>query len=74
MAGFSKFNVVRQNIAAYKAESNNNQRMLNHRQMCWKCQKEKPLKGATMKFFGSVRMLICADCVTSKKAKDDSTT
>jgi hypothetical protein len=36
-------------------------------QMCWKCQKDKPMKNGTIKMFGTVRRFICADCVLAKQ-------
>lgn len=66
--GIKKFNVVQENIAATSAKINNERWMSQRPQMCWKCQKDKPLKGGALKFFGTVRRFICVDCVFAKYA------
>jgi hypothetical protein len=62
------FSAVRENLRATNADINNKQRMANTWQMCWKCQKDKPLKGGSLKFFGTVRQFICLDCIETKLA------
>lgn len=61
------FNVVQENIRALGADLANQKRMNERPQMCWKCQKEKHIKGGSLKFFGSVRRFICVDCVLAKQ-------
>lgn len=61
------FNVVQENIRALDADLKNKKWMNARPQMCWKCQKEKPIKGGSLKFFGSVRRFICVDCVLAKQ-------
>ena len=68
-----KFNIVKQNIAATSADIKTHQWLNRRPQLCWKCQKDKPLKGGSLKFFGTVRRFICVDCVLAKQvaiAKD----
>lgn len=62
-----KFSAVQENIRATDADIKNGQRMARHPQMCWKCQKDKPLKGGSIKMFGRVRRFICQDCVEAKQ-------
>ena len=43
-------------------------------QMCWKCQKEKSLKGGEITMLmgmvpGTPRKFICAECVAARKEK-----
>jgi hypothetical protein len=38
-------------------------------QMCLKCKKDKPPKGGSFKFFGTVRRFICVDCVLTKQTE-----
>ena len=59
--------VVAENINALKAEQGNNLWMHNHKRMCWKCQKEKPMiKGVNFKFIGNLARFICLDCTKAK--------
>jgi hypothetical protein len=64
-----KFNVVQQNIRALDPDAKTRRWMLGQPQMCWKCQKDKPLFGGTIKMFGSVRRFICVDCVLAKQVE-----
>jgi hypothetical protein len=70
MSGGNKFSVLRQNIVATNAQMQNERRMVMHKNMCWRCQKGKPLKGGKLKFFGegAPRMFVCADCLAEKAA------
>lgn len=61
------FNVVQQNLAATKDHDATRRWMNRKPQMCWKCQKDKPMKGGTIKMFGTVRRFICVDCVLAKQ-------
>jgi len=74
MKTHSKFSVVKQNIAALDALGKHNQLMAKRKQLCWKCQKDKPQKGAKIRFYGTLKSFVCADCVTEKKAKTNATT
>jgi len=62
------FSPVQENIRAQEAKSRNERWMSRRPQLCWKCQKEKQIKGGSLKFFGSVRRFICVDCVLAKQA------
>ena len=63
------FNVVQQNLAATKDHYATRRWMNNKPQLCWKCQKDKPPKGGSFKFFGTVRRFICVDCVLTKQTE-----
>ena len=68
MRGQGKFSVIAQNITATAGQIRNEKRMIGHKNLCWKCQKDKHLKGGKLKFFGAgcFRVFICADCVAAK--------
>jgi hypothetical protein len=68
MKTHNTFSVLRENLRATNAEFQNKQRMSRTLQLCWKCQKDKPLKGGALKFFGTVRRFICLNCVEAKVA------
>jgi hypothetical protein len=61
------FSAVQENIRAHEVKSGNDRWMSRRPQLCWKCQKEKQIKGGSLKFFGSVRRFICVDCVLTKQ-------
>ena len=63
------FNAVQQNIRALDPDAQTKQWMNRKPQLCWKCQKDKPPKGGSFKFFGTVRRFICVDCVLSKQTE-----
>jgi hypothetical protein len=63
------FNVVQENIRALSADKQTNRWMSGRPQMCWKCQKDKSLKGGSIKMFGTVRRFICVDCVLTKQVE-----
>lgn len=62
-----KFNVVKQNIEATRDNLATKRWMTGKPQMCWKCQKDKIMKGGSIKMFGTVRRFICVDCVLAKQ-------
>ena len=61
------FSMVQENIKALDPHKQTQRWMSTRPQMCWKCQQEKPVKGGSIKMFGSVRRFICVDCVISKQ-------
>lgn len=61
------FSAVQENIRALDPDQQTKRWMNRRPQMCWKCQKDKPPKGGSFKFFGSVRRFICVDCVLTKQ-------
>ena len=63
------FSAVQENIKAHSAEIQTKRWMNRRPQMCWKCQKDKPMKGGSVKMFGSVRRFICVDCVLTKQVE-----
>lgn len=66
---FYSFSALQENIKAIEAQSKNNRWMSRKPQLCWKCQKDKPMMGGAIKFFGPIRRFICIDCVLAKKAE-----
>ena len=64
-----KFNAVQENVRALGPDTKTKRWMTGRPQMCWKCQKEKLLRGGSIKMFGTVRRFICVDCVLTKQAE-----
>lgn len=63
-------------IRQKNAEAGNNRWMSGKPQLCWRCQKDKPLKGGKITMLGgqapgAVRKFICADCIDAKQAKPE---
>lgn len=61
-------------VAQKSAKASNNKWMNGKLQLCWRCQKDKPLKGGQITMLGgqtpgAVRKFICADCIEEKQAK-----
>lgn len=67
--GNHNFSAVQENIRALSAQKQTNRWIATRPQMCWKCQKDKPLKNGAIKMFGTVRRFICADCVLEKQVE-----
>lgn len=72
--GTGAFNPKAQAVNQKTPNLNNNRRMSRTWQMCWKCQKDKPLLGGSITMLGgyvpgTVRKFICADCLQAKQAK-----
>lgn len=67
--GTHKFNMAKENIRALDADVQTKRWMRGRPQMCWKCQKDKPLKNGSIKMFGNVRRFICVDCVLAKQIR-----
>lgn len=63
------FSAVRENIKALSADAGTKRWMNSRPQLCWKCQKDKPMKGGSIKMFGSIRRFICVDCVLTKQVE-----
>ena len=61
------FSALEENIKALDPQKQNKRWMSTRPQMCWKCQKDKLMKGGTVKMFGTVRRFICVDCVLAKQ-------
>jgi hypothetical protein len=62
----TKFSVVAQNVTAIGALLSNNRWMKGRKQLCLRCQKDKYLKGGSIKFIGTFRTFICLDCKTAE--------
>lgn len=70
----SKFSALRQNITATNGLLQNKSRMATSKQLCWRCQKDKPLLGGNITMLGgnipgAVRKFICMDCRGEMRAK-----
>jgi len=61
------FSLIKENIRALDAVNANKQWMSRHKQLCWRCQKDKVTKGGSIKMLGSLKKFICADCLQAKK-------
>lgn len=62
------FSVVHENMRALDPNQQTKRWMSSRLQLCWKCQKDKPLKGGSIKMFGSVRRFICYDCLIARQS------
>ena len=69
MKNSHKFSALRENIRALDADTQTKRWMYTRPQMCWKCQKDKPLKGGEQKFFGGIKRFICVDCMLAKQVE-----
>lgn len=68
-SGTGTFSAIKQNIKATAADLGTKRWMVRQPQLCWKCQKDKPITGGTFKLFGGgVRRFICGDCIAEKQA------
>ena len=70
--GYGK--VIGQNVAALSGQLHNEQRMNRKWKMCWKCQKDKPVFGGSLKMMGgyvpgALARFICKDCIEAKQAE-----
>lgn len=64
-----KYSILRENMTATAADTATKRWMQGKWQICWKCQKDKPTGGGSLKFFGGgVRRFICRDCIAAKQA------
>lgn len=75
-SGYGAYRPAGLAIAQKSAEASNNKRMKGKWQMCWRCQKDKPLHGGSIQMLGgmvpgTVRKFICADCLKAKQAKTE---
>jgi len=64
--GFRSFLPAKENAYALSAKTEYERFMRSKPQMCLRCQKDKHLKGGTIKFIGTFRTFICLDCKTAK--------
>lgn len=62
------FNVVAQNLIRTSSQRGTERWMNNKWQLCWRCQKDKPVRNGSIKMFGPIRRFICADCIAAKRA------
>jgi hypothetical protein len=62
----TKFSVVAQNVTATGALLSNKRWMNGQKQLCLRCQKDKYVRGGSIKFIGTFRTFICLDCKTAK--------
>lgn len=75
-SGYGAFSPAKQASTQKTPEANNNRRMARSWQLCWRCQKDKPLLGGSIQMLGgyvpgAVRKFICLDCLNEKKQKID---
>jgi len=64
--GFRSFSPAKENAYALSAKTENERFMHSRPQMCLRCQKDKYLKGGSIKFIGTFRKFICKDCVDTR--------
>lgn len=66
----SRLNVLQENQVAVAGLLDNHRRKAGHPQTCWRCQKEKLLKGGSIKMLGpGLRRFLCADCLAEMANK-----
>ena len=68
--GARSFSPVKENIMAREPDLENKRWMRYKKQMCLRCQTDKPLKGGQLTFIGTFRKFICMDCKLAKQQKD----
>ena len=68
--GTRKFSPVQENIRAREPDMETKKWMHTKKQMCLRCQKDKPLFGGNLTFIGTFRKFICMDCKLAKQQKD----
>jgi|GEM_PF-1024349 len=83
MRGAGQYSILKQNINATSADTNTKRWMNKHKQMCWRCQKDKSTYGGNVDMLGgrakgvtAVKRFICADCVAERatlKAEKETT-
>jgi len=65
--GFRSFSPAKESAYALSAKTENERFMHPRPQMCLRCQKDKYLKGGSIRFIGTFRKFICKDCVDAKQ-------
>jgi hypothetical protein len=63
--GFKSFLPAKENAYALSAKTENERFMHSRPQMCLRCQKDKYLKGGSIKF-------ICKDCLDAKQQEKNT--
>jgi len=64
--GFRSFSPAKENADALSAKTEHERYMHSRPQMCLRCQKDKYLKGGSIRFIGTFRKFICKDCVDER--------
>jgi len=70
--GFRIFSPAKENAYALSAKRENERFMHSRPQMCLRCQKDKYLKGGSIKFIGTFRKFIFKDCVDAKQQEKNT--
>lgn len=75
-SGYGAYRPAALAISQKSAAARNEKRMNGKWQLCWRCQKDRPLHGGSVQMLGgrvpgTVRKFICADCLKSKQAKSE---
>ena len=73
MRGNGLVNIVGDNLGAVNPYLKSQHR-LHRKKMCWKCQKDKPSFGGSLKMMGgqvpgALARFICKDCIEAKQAQ-----
>jgi hypothetical protein len=76
MRGQIQKSVIAENKVALSAKQAHDKWMGNRPKMCWKCQKDKPVKGGYLNIIAGLHQFVCKDCVEarlrSKECQDQS--
>lgn len=72
--GYGVFSPTKQALVRQAPMNDNNRRMSRQWQLCWRCQKDKPLLGGSINMLGgnipgAVRKFICLDCLNAMQKK-----
>jgi hypothetical protein len=74
MKGNGLVNIIGDNLSAVNPYLASQNKSARHWWMCWKCQKEKPTAGGSIKMMsgntsGTLARFICKECVEAKQAQ-----
>ena len=70
--GFRSFSLAKENADALSAKTEHERYMHSRPQMCLRCQKDKYLKGGSIKFIKTFRTFICKECVDAKQQEKNT--
>jgi len=65
------FSPLQENIKTLEPSFETKRWMNAHKNLCLRCQKDKPIKGGSVKFFGGLKRFICVDCIQAKLSKTE---
>ena len=72
MRGHGNQHILAQNLLAVNTHLSAKQRLNCKAKMCWKCQKDKSIRGGYVKVQAGLYKFICKDCMDAKKPKENT--